>query len=60
LRPVCVHTTKVLLSATIVLGVAAIVVALLCIARRRQVRRARGVGGKWINLTPLGGKAAQQ
>ena len=52
--------TQVLLTASVVLGVAAIAGVLLCIARRRQVRRGRAGGGKWISLTPLGGKAAQQ
>ena len=49
---------QVLLSATVVLGVGAIAIALLCILRRRQARRGRG--GKWISLTPLTGKPAQQ
>ena len=50
---------QVLLSVSVVLGLAAIAIALLCIARRRQARRGRA-GAKWISLTPLGGKEAQQ
>ena len=53
-----VAASQVLLSATVVLGVGAIAVALLCILRRRQARR--GKGAKWIGLTPLSSKPAQQ